>query len=77
MARGIHRLSALAVAKTSAPGRYADGGNLLLQVSRWQTKSWVFRYRSGGKDRHHGIGPYPLVSLATAREKAVELRRGC
>jgi integrase len=36
----------------------------------------VFRYRSGGKDRHHGIGSYPLVSLATARQRAVELRRG-
>src|SRR6476659_8151132 len=76
MGREIQKLTALAVAKTIGPGRYADGGNLYLQISRWGTKAWVFRYRSGGKDRHHGIGSYPLVSLATARQRAVELRRG-
>jgi integrase len=56
------------------PGYYADGGNLVLQVSRAQTKSWLFRYTLGGRAREMGLGPLHAVSLASAREKAERYR---
>lgn len=34
-----------------APGRYADGNGLFLNVSRTGSKSWLFRYRWGGNAR--------------------------
>jgi hypothetical protein len=68
-------LTAAAVAKLAAPGRYAVGDGAYLQVSKWGTKSWVFRYSLGVKARHMGLGPYPLRSLAEAREKARNARK--
>src|SRR5262245_15714168 len=57
---------------------YLDGDGLYLQVSRTGTKSWVFRFKRkvGGKlkSRDMGLGAYPKVSLAEAREKADEAR---
>ncbi len=44
MARQLERLSAKAVAAKRAPGHYADGSGLYLQVSKFGTKSWIFRY---------------------------------
>src|SRR3954464_9819410 len=57
------------------PGRYGDGGNLWLQVSTSGTKSWLFRYSRNSKAHHFGLGSVELVSLAEAREKAIDLRR--
>ncbi len=75
---GIHKLSAIAVQKEKTPGRYADGGGLYLQVSRWDgetvTKSWLFRYMLSGKARQMGLGPLHTVTLADAREKARQAR---
>ena len=85
MARIIGRLTARRVA-TAKPKRgkdwtlIADGGNLLLQVSRGGKdkdhirKSWIFKYQLGFRRREMGLGPYPDVSLAQARAKAHELR---
>lgn len=61
--------------KLDKANRYADGAGLWLQVSRWGSKSWIFQYTLNGKRRQHGLGPYPVVTLADAREKAAELRR--
>lgn len=74
MARKIHRLSAKTIAAIREPGYYPDGGNLYLQVSRWGTKSWIFRYMRG-KSRDMGLGPLHTVSLADARNKATACRR--
>jgi integrase len=73
--RESNRLTALKVSKARAPGRYGDGGGLYLQVSRSQTKSWVFRFMRNGRIREMGLGPVDIVSLADAREKAREARR--
>jgi integrase len=54
---------------------FADGRNLYLKVNASGSKSWVFRYRSGRKQTDLGLGPYPDVTLADAREKALALRR--
>ena len=49
--RKINRLSPIKVSKLKAPGRYRDGGGLLLQVSPTGTKSWQLRYERHGRER--------------------------
>lgn len=75
MAKNIHRLTAIKVQKLSDAGWYPDGQGLYLQVSKSTSKSWVYRYEKGGKERRHGLGPYPTVSLEGARKAADECRK--
>ena len=44
-------LKVAAVARAKIPGYYSDGGGLFLQISRFGTASWVFRYRVAGRLR--------------------------
>lgn len=67
-------LTARAVAAKNKRGRYADGGGLVLLVSKWGTKSWAFRWQRDGRERHMGLGPLHTLSLAKARERARECR---
>jgi integrase len=69
MAKGIHRLSAKAVA-SAKPGKYSDGGGLYLIVGGTGAGKWVFRHTMGGKARELGLGSVRQVSLAEARVKA-------
>lgn len=64
----INRLSALSVRHARDPGYYTDGDGLVLQVSAVGTKSWIFRYRFGGRRHEMGLGSCEFVSLASARE---------
>lgn len=70
-------LSAKAVEKKKAPGMHAVGGvpGLHLQISGDQGRSWILRYSFNKKRRDAGLGPYPLVSLAEAREIARDMHR--
>jgi integrase len=63
--------------KTAGPGRYSDGTvrGLMLVVRDNGSRSWVLRYQLGGRRRDMGLGPYPEVGLADAREKALDARR--
>jgi integrase len=65
-----NKLTARAVATATKKGRYGDGGGLFLQVSKWGTKSWLFRYERNGRERQMGLGPVHTLSLAEARERA-------
>jgi hypothetical protein len=65
--RGIERLK--------TPGLTADGGGLYFRVTPTGRRSWVFRYAVDGRRRDMGLGSYPDIILAAAREKATELRR--
>jgi len=74
------RMARLTVAKCKAvtkPGRYGDGGTLYLLVKPGGRKYWVQRVyvRAAGKVEDIGLGPFPLVTLAEARETAFENRR--
>lgn len=77
------KITALFVRQIKRPGRYCDGGNLYLQVRRSTSKtspdsvnkSWAFRYVRYDKQTWMGLGPYPDVSLAEARELATEARK--
>ena len=63
-------LSATQVKALEKPGRYADGGGLHLFISKTGSKSWVQRITVDGRRRDIGLGGFPSVSLARAREKA-------
>jgi integrase len=74
---GAHVGGRLTVAKVKAaePGKHPDGANLWLQVGPNGSKSWYLRYTLNGRSREMGLGPYPLVGLAEARDKATVQRR--
>ena len=61
MAQNIQRLSALAVARASKLGLYADGAGLYLRVGRGGAKSWAFRFMLNGKARtYFGAWEHPF-----------------
>lgn len=68
-------LTALKVKAAKAPGRYQDGGGLMLVVKSKGARSWQLRIQVNGKRRDFGLGSASDVSLADARQKADELRR--
>ncbi|MBT2304694.1 tyrosine-type recombinase/integrase [Variovorax paradoxus] len=72
--RSTQKLSAHGIARIKEPGYYSDGNNLFLQVAVGGGRSWIFRYGVAGKKREMGLGPLSLVSLAQAREKALQGR---
>ena len=43
---------------------------LILNVTKYGSRSWVLRYQVAGKRRDLGLGSYPSVSLADARDAA-------
>jgi len=71
----MFKLSAKKVESLKQMGYYGDGGNLYLQVSPSNSKSWIFRFSFDGKRREMGIGPYPEITLEKARAAALDLRR--
>ena len=75
MARQQQRLSALQVTKLTKPGLYGDGGGLTLQITATGAKSWLLRYMVAGKPFGMGLGPTHTVSLAEARQKALDARK--
>ncbi|MBX9649696.1 MAG: integrase arm-type DNA-binding domain-containing protein [Xanthobacteraceae bacterium] len=70
-----NKLTARTVASITKRGRHSDGGGLVLQVSRWGTKSWIFRYERNGRERHMGLGAAHSLSLAEARQRALACRK--
>ena len=75
MAREIDKLSHQKITSAKRVGTHSDGGGLYLQVSKWQTKSWVFRYQIDGKRQQMGLGSINTVSLAEARTRARQMRQ--
>jgi hypothetical protein len=75
--RTIHRLTA-ADLRRKAPGTYADGGGLLLQISAGKhgpNRSWIFRYAADGRRREMGLGSTITIGMAEARELALQCRK--
>jgi integrase len=75
-------LSPLEVRRLTKPGLHAVGevSGLCLQVKGTGAKSWILRTVVGGKRCAIGLGGYPTVSLAQARDLAretlLEIRKG-
>jgi integrase len=74
VSRSIGKLSAIAAEKRTKPGRHSDGGGLYLNVSTTGSKSWLFMWVKDGKRREMGLGPFPAISLKSARDKASKCR---
>ena len=74
MGRGF-KLTQLQVDKLKSEGIHNDGAGLSLKVTANGSKSWIYRYMLAGKAHWMGLGSYPDVSLAEAREKAADYRK--
>lgn len=76
MPRKAKELSPLEVRRLTRPGRWSVGGTdgLALQVTPSGARSWVLRVAAGGRQREMGLGSFPTVPLAEAREKARQHR---
>lgn len=73
-----HKLTPLGVKNLKPEAKnkwYIDGGGLYLYVKSTGAKSWAFRYMLHGVDNWLGLGPYPEVTLAEARELAATNRK--
>ena len=72
MGKKATELQALAVSRIKTPGMCFVGGvdGLALQITASGSRSWTLRVMIGGKRRDMGLGGYPDVTLAGAREAA-------
>ena len=61
-------------AATAGPGEYLDAG-LYLCVAQSLSRSWVYRFSYRDRRREMGLGRFPDVSLAEARELRDEASR--
>ena len=75
MGREINKLNSYTIANAKKWGTCSDGLGLYLQVSKWGTKSWVFRYMRLGERHQIGLGALHTVSLSEARARAREHRQ--
>lgn len=69
------KLTKASVARATERGMLNDGDGLYLQISVNGAKSWIFRFRDGGRQRYHGLGSANTLSLAEAREAARVCRK--
>lgn len=76
MPKIVPEKSALEVARLRAPGLVPVGTvpGLCLQITPTGARSWILRVKIGSKRRDMGLGAYPAVTLAQAREKARHAR---
>jgi integrase len=87
MPRVAKELSALDIKRLKHPGRgknavFAVGGvaGLMLQITPTGARTWLLRVSVAGRRREIGLGGFPEVTLAQARDRAREakdkIRRG-
>ena len=69
------KLTARFAETVTKPGRHGDGNGLYLVVKPSGARSWVLRTVVRGRRCDIGLGGYPLVSLAEAREAAFANRK--
>jgi integrase len=76
MPKTAAELGPLAVSRLKKKGWNAVGGvsGLGLQITSSGARSWVLRIMVGGRRRSMGLGGFPTVGLAEARQKAREAR---
>ena len=65
-----HQLTAQKIKGLTKPGTYSDGETLTIRVSENGNKRWIQRISINGKQHNLGLGGYPTVGLAEARQRA-------
>jgi len=75
MPHHLNKLTAVSVPRIKQRGLYSDGGGLYLRVTPTGGKFWAFRFMLHGKAREMGLGAFHALTLAQAREKAIENRK--
>lgn len=73
--RELPKLTAARVRSETRPGKYGDQHGLMLRVQPSGSKAWIWRGTVNGRRRDLGLGRYPYVSLAQARQQAFEYRK--
>lgn len=68
-------LTAAKAKSLSRPGMYRAARTLYLRIAPSGAKHWIQRIAVDGRRHDLGLGGFPLVSLAEAREQAFENRR--
>ena len=71
----MRRITVMEIRALKKPGMYRADPTLYLRVSLGGSKSWIQRIYIDGRPRDIGLGGFPLVTLAEARELAFENRR--
>lgn len=69
--RRVYRLTER-VCQQARPGKRGDGFGLYLHVRRNGSRAFVQRLVVNGRRRDIGLGAFPIVTLAAAREAALE-----
>jgi len=77
LSRPVNKLTAAFVRNMRTKGKYHDGGGtgLYLRVEESGKRFWVQRITIRGKRRELGLGSPPVVTLAMAREQALDNKR--
>ena len=68
------KLTAARIRTLKTPGRHGDGDGLHLKISEAGARSWILRVVIAGRRRDIGLGRFPDVGLAQAREVAAKHR---
>lgn len=71
----LHNVLNQMKAKNLGPGKYSDGQGLWLVKRDKEGGKWILRVIVAGKRREMGLGRWPDVSIAEARERAAEARK--
>ncbi len=74
MARRVSKMLTDKAVKAAGTGRHTDGDGLYLDVKPSGARAWLLRVVVRGRRRDFGLGAYPGVTLAKAREKADRFR---
>ena len=71
----MSKLTVAGLRSLKTPGMHGDGAGLYLKISQAGARSWIQRVVIAGKRRDLGLGRFPDVSLAKAREAVTNNRR--
>lgn len=74
MPKKAKELTALEVKRLCTIGKHPVGSCIYLEINSPNSKVWILRIMVGGKRRSIGLGSYPMITLAQAREKALTAR---
>ena len=69
------QLNMKALERIRETGRHAVGNGLYLQIATGGARSWVYHYQQHGRRHDLGLGPFPAVTLAMAREAITKVRQ--